>query len=158
MDRELKQKILKIESTREVDADISDIVDLDEGEPELLEETFPHEEVPQMIFASNAFEEIDGELVEFDFAQRKQRDLVISDTTFRDGQQARPPYSKNQILDLYKLMGRLGGPNRVVDNTEFFLYSDSDIEAVEACLEAYADDPTLPEPTPWIPKQSRESS
>jgi isopropylmalate/homocitrate/citramalate synthase len=150
MDKELKQKILKIEPTREVGADVSDIVDIGEGEPELLEDIFPHSEVPQIVFASGAYEEIDGELVEFDFEQRKQRDLVISDTTFRDGQQARPPYSKNQIVDLYKLMGKLGGPNRVVDNTEFFLYSDSDIEAVEACLEAYADDPTLPQPTAWI--------
>jgi len=150
MDKELKNEILKIEPTREVPVDIQAIADIGEGEPHLLEETFPYVEVPQVKFVGKQYEEIDGKLVEFDFEKRKRAELVISDTTFRDGQQARPPYTKTQIVDLYRLLGKLSGPNRVIRNTEFFLYSDGDIRAVEACLEEYASNPQCPEPTAWI--------
>ncbi|MBS3762311.1 MAG: hypothetical protein KGZ25_03295, partial [Planctomycetes bacterium] len=157
MKRELKSKILKIEPSREVPVEISELIDLEEGTPELLEETFPYSQVPQVTFEGKAQEHIDGELVEFDFDERTERNLVISDTTFRDGQQARPPYSKKQIVDLYKLLGKLGGPNQIIHNSEFFLYSDSDIEAVEACLEEYESDPSLPQPTAWIRGLSEDS-
>jgi len=150
MEKELKQKVLKLPPSRTVDADIPQIVDLPEGEPNLLENMFPYVEVPQIAFKGKVYEEIDGKQVEFDFAKREQAELVISDTTFRDGQQARPPYTGKQVIDLYKLLGKLSGPNRVIRYTEFFLYSDSDIRAVDACLEEYANDPQLPEPTAWI--------
>jgi isopropylmalate/homocitrate/citramalate synthase len=150
MDKELKQKILRLEPTREVPVDISNLVTLEEGEPHLLEETFPYVEVPRVAFEGKVYEQIDGKQVEFDFEERKQAPLLISDTTFRDGQQARPPYTKKQIVDLYRLMGRLSGPNRVIAYTEFFLYSDNDIAAVEACLEEFASSPQYPEPTCWI--------
>ena len=56
--------------------------------------------------------------------------MFITDTTFRDGQQARPPYTVQQIVDLYTLMSSLGGPNGVIRQSEFFLYSAKDREAV----------------------------
>jgi len=71
----------------------------------------------------------------------------ITDTTFRDGQQARPPYTVSQIVTLYKFLNRLGGPNGVIRQSEFFLYSDKDKEAVQACLELGYD---YPEITGWI--------
>ena len=150
MQKELKEKILKLKPTREVLTDISKLVTIDEGEPRLLEGTFPYVEVPRLAFSGKTYEEIDGELVEFDFEQRKEANLVISDTTFRDGQQARPPYTKRQIVDLYRLMGELSGPNRVIAYTEFFVYSDNDIAALEACIEEFASNPSCPEPTCWI--------
>ena len=150
MERELKDRILRLEPTRKVNADIERIVTIPEGEPDLLEEMFPYVEVPRIEFTGKAYEEIDGKQVVFDFKERERAELVISDTTFRDGQQARPPYTKKQIVDLYRLLGKLSGPNRVIRYTEFFLYSDSDIQAVEACLEEYASNPALPEPTAWI--------
>lgn len=150
MDRELKSKILGIEPSREVDVDVEALADFDEGEPDLLEDVFPYSEVPRARFEGTVHERIDGELVEFDFEQRRKAPLVLSDTTFRDGQQARPPYTKEQILDLYRLMGKLSGPNRIIENSEFFLYSDSDIAAVEACLEEYERNPSCPRPTAWI--------
>jgi len=150
MERELKDRILRLEPTRKVNADIERIVTIPEGEPDLLEEMFPYVEVPRIEFTGKAYEEIDGKQVVFDFKERERAELVISDTTFRDGQQARPPYTKKQIVDLYRLLGKLSGPNRVIRYTEFFLYSDSDIQAVEACLEEYAANPALPEPTAWI--------
>jgi isopropylmalate/homocitrate/citramalate synthase len=150
MDRELKNKIMELPPAREVELDVSRLADMEEGTPELLEDIFPFSEVPQFTFSGKVYEVIDGETVEFDFDERTRDPLVLSDTTFRDGQQARPPYTKEQMLDLYRLMGRLSGPNQVISNSEFFLYSDNDIETVEACLEEYEENPSYPEPTAWI--------
>ena len=150
MERELKEKILRLKPTRSVPVDVPSLAAIGEGEPHLYEGTFPHVEVPQIEFDGKVYKEIEGEMVEFDFAARKDDELVISDTTFRDGQQARPPYSKKQVLDLYRLMGKLSGPNRVIRYTEFFVYSDSDIEALDACLEEYGANPQCPTPTCWI--------
>ena len=37
-------------------------------------------------------------------------EIWITDTTFRDGQQSRAPYSTDQIVKLYDYLHRLGGP------------------------------------------------
>jgi isopropylmalate/homocitrate/citramalate synthase len=150
MQRELKDAIKDLPTVRTVDADPAALAQIEDGEPDLLERVFPFTEVPQIVFEGEAWESIDGRLVEFDFAKRRSANLVLSDTTFRDGQQARPPYTRQQMLDLYRLLGRMSGPNQVVANTEFFLYSDNDIDTVSACLELFREDPSLPEPTAWI--------
>ncbi len=73
--------------------------------------------------------------------------IWITDTTFRDGQQARPPFSVNQIVDLYDLLHQLGGKHGLIRQCEFFLYTDKDKEAVVKCLErGYR----YPEVTGWI--------
>jgi len=150
MDAELKARILRLEAKREVPLDVAELVSLGEGQPDLLQEVFPHTEVPRARFEGMVTEEIDGKHIEFDFGRRKEAPLILSDTTFRDGQQARPPYTKKQILDLYRLLGKLSGPNRVIENSEFFLYSDSDIGAVTACLAEHERNPQCPRPTGWI--------
>lgn len=150
MDEKLKNRILHLPLKRTVNADPSALADMNEGEPDLLEQMFPFTEVPQAVFTGTAHEQIDGKLVEFDFAKRRSAPLIISDTTFRDGQQARPPYTRKQMVELYKLLGKLSGPNNVISYTEFFLYSDNDIRAVEACLEEHARNPQCPEVTAWI--------
>ncbi len=61
--------------------------------PNLLEDIFPHDLPPRIRFDGPAVEYIDGKPVQFDFASVKDRDIVITDTTFRDGQQSLPPYS-----------------------------------------------------------------
>jgi isopropylmalate/homocitrate/citramalate synthase len=74
-------------------------------------------------------------------------EIWITDTTFRDGQQSRAPYSVAQIVHLYELLHRLGGPNGMIRQSEFFLYTKKDREAVERCQElGYA----FPEVTGWI--------
>ena len=73
--------------------------------------------------------------------------MVITDTTFRDGQQARPPYTAEQIVHIYDLLHQLGGMGGLITQSEFFLYSDKDKRAVEYCLER---DYTCPEVTGWI--------
>ena len=74
-------------------------------------------------------------------------EIWITDTTFRDGQQALPPFTVQQIVDLFDMMHRLGGPNGVIRQSEFFLYSEKDREAVRKCLErGYK----FPHVTSWI--------
>ena len=73
--------------------------------------------------------------------------ITVTDTTFRDGQQARPPYTAEQIEHLYDLLHQLGGPSGAIRQCEFFLYSRRDREAVERCL---ARGHTAPEVTGWI--------
>jgi isopropylmalate/homocitrate/citramalate synthase len=75
------------------------------------------------------------------------KDIWITDTTFRDGQQSRPPYTPKQIADIFDFMHRMSGPKGVIRQTEFFLYSEKDREAVKLCMErGYR----FPEITGWI--------
>jgi isopropylmalate/homocitrate/citramalate synthase len=105
------------------------------SEPNLLRDIFPYRAVPRIIF--------DGAADPLDPAP----EFLITDTTFRDGQQARPPYTAAQIVDLFKLLHRLGGPRGVIRQSEFFLYSPVDREAVRRCLDLGYE---FPEITGWI--------
>lgn len=107
----------------------------DIAEPNLLRDVYPYAEVPKTAF--------DGISVPLD----PPKEFWITCTTFRDGQQARPPYTAKQIVDLYTFMHRLGGPNGIIRQCEFFLYSDKDKEAVRKCLEKNF---RYPEVTGWI--------
>ncbi|MCH8839685.1 MAG: hypothetical protein IH831_03240, partial [Planctomycetes bacterium] len=70
---------------------------VDTTEPNLLEDTFNYDLPPLIKFTDDpVIEYIDGKPVEFDFNSVKKRDIVVTDTTFRDGQQARPPYKIDQ--------------------------------------------------------------
>ncbi len=103
--------------------------------PNLYEDIFEFDRVPLIKFDGKIYEEIDGQVVEFDPAEAVKRDIFITDTTFRDGQQARPPYTIEQTVKLYDMIAKLGGPNGVIRWSEFFLYNDKDRQAVEQCLE-----------------------
>ena len=107
----------------------------DRREPNLFREQFPYSDVPRIVF--------DGTAIRPDPPQ----DFWITDTTFRDGQQARPPYTVQQIVDLYRFMHRLGGPRGIVRQCEFFVYSKRDREAVEGCAALGC---RFPEITGWI--------
>jgi len=104
-------------------------------EPNLLRDIYPYDEIPRIQF--------DYKIVPIEPAE----DIFITDTTFRDGQQARPPYSPEQIQQLFDYLHRLGGPNGVIRQSEFFIYSETDRMAVEKCLEL---DYQFPEITSWI--------
>lgn len=122
-------------------------------EPNLLEEIFDYDNIPQIIFSDKIYEQIGPELVEYDPARIRERDIYITDTTFRDGQQARPPYTPDQIVRLYDLISKLGGDKGVIRQSEFFLYSDKDREAVERCRESGH---PFPEITGWIRADKRD--
>lgn len=119
----------------------------DATEPNLLEETFDYGLPPLIRFDGPIVEYIDGQPVEFDPQDLKTRDICITDTTFRDGQQARPPYTIDQMVHIYDLLARLGGPNGVVRQTEFFLYTKNDRETLDRCRELGH---RYPECTGWI--------
>ena len=120
---------------------------VDATEPNLVEETFPYSLPPLIRFDGPAIEHIDGKPVEFDFAAVKNRPIYISDTTFRDGQQARPPYTRDQMVRIYDMLSRLSGPNGVIRQTEFFLYTKNDRETLDRCR---ALGHAYPECTGWI--------
>ena len=75
------------------------------------------------------------------------KDIWITDTSLRDGQQSVEPYTVKQIVDLYKLMSKLGGPYGIIRQTEFFIYSKKDREALEKCQSLGL---KFPEITTWI--------
>ncbi len=74
-------------------------------------------------------------------------EIFITDTSFRDGQQSVEPYTVQQIVDLYKLMSRLSGPKGVIRQTEFFVYSEKDRQAIRRCQDLGL---RFPEITTWI--------
>ena len=117
------------------------------AEPVLIEDTFPHRLPPRIHLTGTTTETIDGKAYEIDLSKVAERDLVITDTTFRDGQQARTPYTTDQVADLFQLLSRLGGPNGVIRQTEFFIYSKRDRQAVDRCRELGL---RYPEITGWI--------
>ncbi len=74
-------------------------------------------------------------------------EIWITDTSLRDGQQSVEPYSVDQIVNIYKLLNKLGGPYGIIRQTEFFIYSKKDRDAIEKCM---ALDLQFPEITTWI--------
>ena len=104
-------------------------------EPNLFRETFPIGQLPNILLDDHTI------------PMSQAKSIWVTDTTFRDGQQARPPYSIEQIVDIYKLLAKLDGGAGIIRQSEFFLYSKKDRQAVEACLEVGA---AWPRVTGWI--------
>jgi len=107
----------------------------DVKEPVLYRDMFPFSSVPRVV--------LEDRLIQTNIP----KDIWITDTTFRDGQQSRPPYTPQQIADIFDFMHRMSGPNGVIRQTEFFLYSEKDREAVRLCIERGF---RYPEITGWI--------
>ena len=104
-------------------------------EPNVFRNMFPYDEVPKIAF--------NDRIVPHDMPN----DIWITDTTFRDGQQSRAPYSTEQIVTIYDYFHRLGGVNGKIRQCEFFLYSKKDRDAVYKCMERGYE---FPEVTSWI--------
>jgi isopropylmalate/homocitrate/citramalate synthase len=117
------------------------------SEPNLVEDIFPYSLPPLITFDGQWVEDINGTPVKFDPAARARADIHITDTTFRDGQQARPPYTVEQQVKLYEMLAKLGGPNGVIRQTEFFLYTKNDRAALDQCRALGL---KYPEITGWI--------
>ena len=112
----------------------------DVAEPNLYREVYPYTDVPRTPFNHRR--------VPIGMPQ----DIWITDTSFRDGQQSVEPYTVKHIVDLFKLMSRLSGPFGIIRQTEFFVYSQKDREALQKCQELGL---KFPEITTWI-RASRE--
>ncbi|MBN2355660.1 2-isopropylmalate synthase [candidate division KSB1 bacterium] len=108
---------------------------VDVEEPNLMRDIFPYSEVPKTVFG--------GEMVQAVPAP----EIWITDTTFRDGQQARTPYTTEQALKLFDLIHKLSGPNGIIRQSEFFIYSERDREILE---EVRRRNYKYPEVTSWI--------
>lgn len=104
-------------------------------EPNLYRQIYNYDEVPKVAFNHRRV------------PMNMPEDIWITDTSFRDGQQSMAPYSVKQIVDLYKLMAKLGGPYGLIRQSEFFIYTKKDREAIEKCMELGY---TFPEITTWI--------
>lgn len=107
----------------------------DVAEPNVFRNLFPYDEVPKIAFNDRIV------------PHNMPEEIWITDTTFRDGQQSRAPYTAEQIVKIYDYLHRLGGPNGKIRQSEFFLYNKKDRDAVYKCLErGYR----FPEVTSWI--------
>lgn len=104
-------------------------------EPNLYREVYNYEEVPKVPFNHRRV------------PLGMPAEIWITDTTFRDGMQSQAPYSPKQIVDIYKMLSRLGGPKGIIRATEFFVYSENDRKALNACRELGLE---FPEITTWI--------
>ncbi len=107
----------------------------DVTEPHLFRELFDYESIPKVAFNNRHV------------PVNMPEEIWMTDTTFRDGQQSTSPFTVKQIVDLFKLMSRLGGKKGLVRQTEFFLYSQKDKDAVRACQDLGL---KFPEITTWI--------
>ena len=107
----------------------------DVDEPNLYRDIYPYDEIPKVAFNHRRV------------PLAMPEDIWITDTTFRDGQQSRAPYTADQIVELYKMLHRLGGEKGKIRQSEFFVYTKKDREAVERCMDLGYE---FPEITTWI--------
>ena len=112
----------------------------DVKDPNLFRDVYPYHEAPKVPFNHRRV------------PMGMPEEIWITDTSMRDGQQSVEPYTVKQIVDLYKMLSRLGGPKGIIRQTEFFGYSKKDSEAIEKCRELGLE---FPEITTWI-RASRE--
>lgn len=112
----------------------------DVKEPKLFREIYNYDEVPKLSFNHRRV------------PMNMPEEIWITDTSFRDGQQSVNPYTVEQIVELFKLLSELGGPYGRIRQTEFFIYSKKDREAIERCRDLGL---KFPEITTWI-RASRE--
>jgi len=107
----------------------------DVSEPNLFRDFYSYTDIPNVAFNHRR--------VPIDMP----KEIWITDTSLRDGQQSVEPYSVEQIVQLYKYMSKLGGPFGIIRQTEFFVYSKKDRKALEKCQELGL---KFPEITTWI--------
>ena len=107
----------------------------DVAEPNLYRELYSYDTVPRVAFNHRRV------------PIGMPKDIWITDTSLRDGQQSVEPYSVKQIVEIYKLLSKLGGPYGIIRQTEFFVYSQKDRKAIEECQSLGL---KFPEITTWI--------
>ncbi len=107
----------------------------DVAEPSLYRDIYEYETVPKIPFNHRRV------------PMNMPEEIWITDTSLRDGQQSVEPYTVEQVVQIYKFLNRLGGPFGRIRQTEFFIYSKKDRQAIEKCMEL---DLPFPEITSWI--------
>ena len=107
----------------------------DVEKPNLYREVYSYDDVPRVAFNHRRV------------PMGMPKDIWITDTSFRDGQQSVEPYTVEQIVSLFKLMSRLSGPFGIIRQSEFFVYSEKDRQALIKCKELGL---RFPDITTWI--------
>ncbi len=107
----------------------------DVAEPNLQRDIYAYGTVPKVAFNHRRV------------PMNMPEEIWLTDTSLRDGQQSVEPYSVDQIVKIYKLLSKLGGPYGIIRQTEFFIYSKKDRQAIEKCMEL---DLKFPQITSWI--------
>lgn len=103
--------------------------------PNLYKEVFPYDEIPKVKFNN------------IQLPMDIPESIWITDTTFRDGQQSMTNMHTEQMVKLFDYLHELDNESGIIRQTEFFLYTQKDRKAVEACMEkGYK----FPEITSWI--------
>ena len=108
---------------------------VDVEHPNTFRNLYPYTEIPKIAFNDRIV------------PHHMPEEIWITDTTFRDGQQASEPFATEDIVNIFKMLHRLGGKNGIIRQSEFFLYSERDIAALTKCMELGYE---FPEITSWI--------
>ena len=107
----------------------------DVEQPNLYRDVYNYEEIPKVSFNHRRV------------PLGMPPEIWITDTSLRDGMQSVEPYTVDQIVRIYQLLSKLGGPYGIIRQTEFFVYSEKDREAIRRCQELGL---RFPEITTWI--------
>ncbi|MEM0037301.1 MAG: 2-isopropylmalate synthase [Candidatus Korarchaeum sp.] len=73
-------------------------------------------------------------------------DLVITDTTLRDGQQGSRPFTEEECIKIYALLSELDNGSGVIRDIELFPYTAKDRRVIKTLI----DFGTTPRPIGWI--------
>ena len=110
------------------------LVDVDT--PNVFRNLFHYDEIPKIAFNDRIV------------PHNMPDEIWITDTTFRDGQQSRAPYTTEQIVSIYEYLHRLGGPNGK-STAERILFIQQ--KRQRCCLSAaWKEDMSFRKMTSWI--------
>lgn len=93
----------------------------DNLKPNFFEDLFPYSQFPRLTF--------DDEVVPMELPES----IWVTDTTFRDGQQAGWSFSSEQVLRIFDYLHMIDGGTGLIRQSEFFLYSEYDRQTVATC-------------------------
>jgi isopropylmalate/homocitrate/citramalate synthase len=89
--------------------------------PNLFRDIFPYSEPPRI------------KLGHLQLVPSPARDMFITDSTFREGRQARLPFEPDESVELFDRLHHLSGPEGVIRHAEFFIYSARDMQLMDLC-------------------------
>lgn len=107
----------------------------DVKDPVLYRDVYNYDEVPKVAFNHRRV------------PMSMPADIWITDTSFRDGQQSMNPYTPEPDRAPVQAPEQAGRPYGLIRQTEFFIYSKRDREAIERCQALGL---RFPEITTWI--------
>ena len=87
--------------------------------PNLFRDIFPYSEPPRI------------KLGHLQLVPSPARDMFITDSTFREGRQARLPFAPDESVELFDRLHHLSGPEGVIRHAEFFIYSARDMQLMD---------------------------